>query len=64
MTQRSSKRAGTTGRLTPHLQGSLGWIDCELPQEIDGDDHVLILADVVEMTAIDTGDPWFSTEAG
>jgi 3-hydroxy-9,10-secoandrosta-1,3,5(10)-triene-9,17-dione monooxygenase reductase component len=41
---------------TPHIAGSLGWIDCTIQQELDGGDHVLIIAKVLEMTAHD-GDP-------
>jgi 3-hydroxy-9,10-secoandrosta-1,3,5(10)-triene-9,17-dione monooxygenase reductase component len=41
---------------TPHIAGSLGWIDCTIKQELDGGDHVLIIAKVLEMTA-DDGDP-------
>lgn len=40
----------------PHIAGSLGWIDCSIHQELDGGDHVLIVAKVLEMTAAD-GEP-------
>lgn len=35
---------------TPHIAGSLGWIDCRISQELDGGDHVLIIAEVLCMT--------------
>jgi len=41
---------------TPHIEGSLGWIDCVVREELDGGDHVLIIADVLEMQAAD-GEP-------
>jgi len=41
---------------TPHIQDSLGWIDCVVREEIDGGDHVLIIADVLEMNSAD-GEP-------
>lgn len=42
---------------TPRIRGTLGWIDCTLLQELDGGDHVLVIAQVEEMTAADSGDP-------
>lgn len=42
---------------TPRIRGTLGWIDCTLLQEIDGGDHVLVIARVEEMAAADGGDP-------
>jgi len=41
---------------TPHIAGSVGWIDCAVQQELDGGDHVLVIARVLEMAA-DDGDP-------
>ncbi|MFC3996212.1 flavin reductase family protein [Nocardiopsis sediminis] len=42
---------------TPRIRGSLGWIDCLLLRELDGGDHLLIIAEAQEMTAADRGDP-------
>lgn len=42
---------------TPHIRGSLGWIDCVLLQQLEGGDHLLITAAVHEMTAAEEGDP-------
>ncbi len=41
---------------TPHILGSLGWIDCEIKSELDGGDHLLIIADVLHMQAAE-GEP-------
>ena len=41
---------------TLHIEGSMGWIDCVIRQELECGDHVLIIADVLEMQAAD-GDP-------
>lgn len=41
---------------TPHIDKALGWIDCSIRQELDGGDHVLIIADVLQMTAA-AGEP-------
>ncbi|MET3164800.1 UNVERIFIED_ORG: flavin reductase (DIM6/NTAB) family NADH-FMN oxidoreductase RutF [Arthrobacter sp. UYEF10] len=42
-----------SGYGTPHIQGSLGWIDCRVEQEIVAGDHLIIIAAVLEMTASD-----------
>lgn len=36
---------------TPQIDGALGWIHCTINREIDGGDHLLIIADVVGMNA-------------
>jgi 3-hydroxy-9,10-secoandrosta-1,3,5(10)-triene-9,17-dione monooxygenase reductase component len=41
---------------TPHIQGSLGWIDCAIGHELDGGDHLIVIANVLEMYAGE-GDP-------
>ncbi|GAA3675325.1 flavin reductase family protein [Arthrobacter ginkgonis] len=43
-------------RGNPRIDGSLGWIDCTVHQELDGGDHVLVVASVQEMRAAD-GEP-------
>ncbi|NMR29159.1 flavin reductase family protein [Crystallibacter degradans] len=40
----------------PHINGALGWIDCTIKQELDGGDHLLIVASVQEMQEAD-GEP-------
>ncbi|MDQ0277431.1 flavin reductase (DIM6/NTAB) family NADH-FMN oxidoreductase RutF [Arthrobacter silviterrae] len=42
---------------SPHITGSLGWIDCRVEQEIVAGDHLIVIAAVQEMTASDGGDP-------
>ncbi|MEU9963688.1 flavin reductase family protein [Streptomyces malaysiensis] len=42
---------------TPHIHGSLGWIDCTLLHQLDGGDHHLIIAAVRDITAVGSGDP-------
>lgn len=34
---------------TPQIDGALGWIHCTVNRELDGGDHVLVVADVVGM---------------
>ena len=36
---------------TPQIDGALGWIDCTINREISAGDHLLIIADVVGMSA-------------
>ena len=36
---------------TPQIDGALGWIHCTINREIDGGDHVLVIGDVVGMSA-------------
>ncbi|EMY33020.1 flavin reductase-like, FMN-binding protein [Arthrobacter crystallopoietes BAB-32] len=41
---------------TPHIDGALGWIDCAIREELDGGDHILIVAEVLQMQAAE-GEP-------
>lgn len=41
---------------TPQIDGALGWIHCTINREVDGGDHVLIIADVVGLSG-SGGDP-------
>ena len=36
---------------TPQLHGALGWIDCTIERELDGGDHILVIASVVGLGA-------------
>lgn len=41
---------------TPQITGAHAWIDCDLTQELDGGDHVIVVARVLRM-ASGWGDP-------
>ncbi|MEU1513217.1 flavin reductase family protein [Streptomyces sp. NPDC005811] len=41
---------------TPRIAGAHAWIDCDLTQEFDGGDHVIVVARVLRMD-IGLGDP-------
>lgn len=41
---------------TPQIAGALAWIDCDIRQELDGGDHVIVIARVVRMDS-GWGDP-------
>ena len=36
---------------TPRIDGAVGWIDCTVERELDGGDHVLVIATVVGLSA-------------
>ncbi|MET4061297.1 3-hydroxy-9,10-secoandrosta-1,3,5(10)-triene-9,17-dione monooxygenase reductase component [Arthrobacter sp. UYP6] len=36
---------------TPQIDGALGWIDCTVERELDGGDHLLVIAHVVGLSA-------------
>lgn len=36
---------------TPRIDGALGWIDCTVERELDGGDHLLIIAKVIGLEA-------------
>ena len=40
---------------TPQIDGALGWIHCTTNREVDGGDHVLIIANVVGMSESKSG---------
>lgn len=42
-------RAGRSG--SPILEGALAWIDCEIAEEVDAGDHVIVLGRVVELAS-------------
>ncbi|MGW2331128.1 flavin reductase family protein [Streptomyces sp. NPDC001700] len=35
----------------PHISGAVAWIDCEVTQELDGGDHLIVVARVLRMAA-------------
>jgi flavin reductase (DIM6/NTAB) family NADH-FMN oxidoreductase RutF len=41
----------------PRLAGAHAWIDCEVETELDGGDHVIVIARVLDMDAADGRDP-------
>ncbi|MBC3190389.1 flavin reductase family protein [Pseudonocardia sp. C8] len=41
---------------TPRIAGAHAWIDCAITHELDGGDHVIVLAEVLHMEAGE-GDP-------
>ncbi|MBC3192760.1 flavin reductase family protein [Pseudonocardia sp. C8] len=41
---------------TPRIAGAHAWIDCTVSRELDGGDHVIVLAEVLHMEAGE-GDP-------
>ncbi|WP_410942819.1 flavin reductase family protein [Pseudonocardia phyllosphaerae] len=41
---------------TPRIHGAHAWIDCTIRHELDGGDHVIVLADVLHLEAGD-GEP-------
>lgn len=36
---------------TPHIEGSVAWLDCIIDQQIPAGDHLIIIASVLEMTS-------------
>lgn len=44
---RGIERRPTPGAAAPHLEGALGWLDCELWREYEAGDHTLFAARVV-----------------
>lgn len=42
-------RPGATG--SPLLSGALAWVDCEIVDEVDGGDHVIVLGRVVDLSS-------------
>ena len=43
------ERRTSPGAAAPHLEGALGWLDCELWREYDAGDHTLFAARVVSL---------------
>ena len=35
---------------TPHISGSLAWFDCRIEQQFTAGDHVVVIANVLDMT--------------
>jgi 3-hydroxy-9,10-secoandrosta-1,3,5(10)-triene-9,17-dione monooxygenase reductase component len=48
-------RAGETG--SPILQDSLAWIDCRIVAQHDAGDHLIVIGQVVELSAAKSGKP-------
>ncbi|MBD8044767.1 flavin reductase family protein [Arthrobacter sp. Sa2BUA2] len=59
--RREDKFAGLEWSLspqrTPQIDGATGWIHATINREVDGGDHVLVIADVVGMSASGGGRP-------
>lgn len=42
---------------SPRIAGAHAWIDCEVTHELDGGDHVIVIARVLQMDAAGDSEP-------